>query len=128
MADGPRVERLAPGPVSIVLRVNGDDRPLSVEPRTTLLEALRDGLGLTGSKEVCDRGACGACTVHLDGRPIVACMVLALDARGREVRTIEGLAGHGLDPVQREFVGHDALMCGFCTPGMIMSIRALLDA
>ena len=123
------VERIPPGAVQIELRINGAARKVKVEPRTTLLSALRDRLDMTGSKQVCDRGACGGCTVLLDGRPVDACMMLALDARGREIRTIEGLAkGSELDPVQKAFVDSDALMCGYCTPGMVMSVRALLDA
>ena len=119
---------LGPGPVDITLSVNGVDRALAVEPRVTLLAALRDRLDLTGSKEVCDRGACGACTVHLDGAPVVACMMLAVDAHGSKVRTIEGLERDGrLHPVQEAFIAHDALQCGFCTPGMIMSCVALVE-
>ncbi|MFN7973819.1 MAG: (2Fe-2S)-binding protein [Acidobacteriota bacterium] len=122
------MERLGPGPCPIELSINGTKRKVVVEPRTTLLSALRNVLGLTGTKEVCDRGSCGGCTVHVDGRTVNSCMMLALDARGRQVRTIEGLAKDGmLDPVQQSFVTHDALMCGFCTPGMVMSVRALLD-
>jgi len=121
-------ERIPPGPVEIQLRVNGAARKVTVEPRTTLLSALRNGLDLTGAKEVCERGACGACTVHLDGRPVNSCLMLALDARSREIRTIEGLRKEGrLDPVQEAFIEKDALMCGYCTPGMVMSVRALLD-
>lgn len=121
-------ERIPAGPVTITLKVNGSARKVTVEPRTTLLSALRTRLDLTGTKEICDRGACGGCTVILDGRPVNSCLMLALDARGREVRTIEGLAkGETLDPVQSAFVEKDALMCGFCTPGMVMSVRALLD-
>ena len=121
-------ERIAPGPVAIELKINGTVRKVTVEPRTTLLSALRNRLDLTGTKEVCDRGACGGCTVIVAGRAVNSCLMLALDARGREIRTIEGLAkGETLDPVQSAFVQHDALMCGYCTPGMVMSIRALLD-
>ena len=121
-------ERIPPGPVAIELRINGTARKLTVEPRTTLLSALRNRLDLTGTKEVCDRGACGACTVHVDGRAVNSCLMLALDARGHDIRTIEGLAkGATLDPVQEAFIEKDALMCGFCTPGMVMAVRALLD-
>ena len=95
----------------------------------TLLEALRGPLGLTGPKLVCDRGACGACTVHLEGTPVNACMMLAIDARGREIITIEGLGTPDrMHPVQRAFVEADALQCGFCTPGMVMSVTAALVA
>jgi xanthine dehydrogenase YagT iron-sulfur-binding subunit len=119
---------LGPGKVPLVLRVNGQRRKIEVEPRVTLLSALRDHMDLTGAKLVCDRGECGGCTVLLDGRPVYACMMLAVDAQGRAVTTVEGLArGERLDPVQKAFVDHDALMCGFCTPGFVMSVRALLD-
>ncbi|HKV53212.1 MAG TPA: (2Fe-2S)-binding protein [Candidatus Binataceae bacterium] len=121
-------ERLGPNATPIELRINGVSRKLTVEPRDTLLEVLRDRLGLYGTKLVCDRGACGACTVHLDGRPVTSCMVLAPDARGHEIVTIEGLGGPGaMHPVQAAFVANDALQCGFCTPGMIMSIAAALE-
>lgn len=118
---------VGPGPVAVAVSVNGSPRRLEVEPRTTLAEALRDALGLTGTKIACDRGACGACTVWLDGKPVCACTLLAIDAEGREVTTIEGLAeGEALHPVQAAFIEHDALQCGFCTPGMVMSCAALL--
>jgi xanthine dehydrogenase YagT iron-sulfur-binding subunit len=117
--------------VPITLNVNGKDHKLKVEPRVTLLRALRNELDLTGSKEVCDRGSCGACSVHLDGKLVTSCMVLAVDAVGKRVTTIEGLAqgkdGEKLDPIQDAFVKHDALQCGFCTPGMVMACKALLD-
>lgn len=112
---------------NIQLQVNGAAHQVSVEPRTTLLSALRDQLGLTGAKEVCDRGQCGACTVLMDGEAVLACMILALDARGHEITTVEGLAQDGqLTPVQQAFVDHDGLMCGFCTPGLVMASTALL--
>jgi xanthine dehydrogenase YagR molybdenum-binding subunit len=124
-AQAPRA--LGPGAVSIKLRVNGAVRAVSVEPRTTLAVALRDGLDLTGTKIGCDRGACGACTVHLDGRPALACTTLALEVGDRAVTTIEGLARNGaLHPVQEAFVEQDATQCGYCTPGMVMSCAALL--
>lgn len=121
------------GVVSIDLRINGEIRSLRVEPRTTLLDALRNHLDLTGSKLVCDRGTCGACTVFLDGKVVTSCMVLAVDAVGREITTIEGLARVDgerveLDPVQTAFIECDALQCGFCTPGFIMATKAVLDA
>jgi xanthine dehydrogenase YagT iron-sulfur-binding subunit len=120
-------ERLGPDAQAMGLRVNGVARTVTVEPRVTLLEALRDHLGLTGTKLVCDRGACGACTVTLDGNPVTSCMMLAADARGHEITTIEGLGGAAaMHPVQREFVAADAMQCGFCTPGMIMSVAAAL--
>jgi xanthine dehydrogenase YagR molybdenum-binding subunit len=123
----PRPKIVGPGALKIVLDVNGQKRAVEVEPRTTLAEALRIELGLTGTKIVCDRGACSACTVHLDGTPFCACMTLALDVGARKVTTVEGLQrGDELHPVQREFIAHDAMQCGFCTPGMVMSCAALL--
>jgi xanthine dehydrogenase YagT iron-sulfur-binding subunit len=108
--------------------VNGTARTLHVEPRMTLAEALRGPLGLTGTKIACNRGACSACTVWLDGVPVCSCMMLAIDVEARSVTTIEGLAsGEKLHPVQQAFIDHDALQCGFCTPGMIMSCAALLE-
>ncbi|MBI2951985.1 (2Fe-2S)-binding protein [bacterium] len=119
---------LGPGKVPVALRVNGKPMKVEMEPRVTLLSALRDHLDLTGAKLVCDRGECGGCTVLLDGRPVYACMMLAVDAQGKEITTVEGLAkGDQLDPVQAAFVQHDALMCGFCTPGFVMSVRGLLN-
>ena len=112
----------------VSFQVNGGERSLAVEPRRTLLDALRVDLVLTGTKKVCDMGDCGACTVLLDGRAVYACLTLAVDCDGREVTTIEGLAhGDDLDPVQQAFVEADAYQCGFCTPGQIMSVRALLS-
>ncbi|HXW84972.1 MAG TPA: 2Fe-2S iron-sulfur cluster-binding protein, partial [Candidatus Binataceae bacterium] len=110
-------ETLGPGAVPLELKINGEVKRLTVEPRVTLLRALREHLGLTGTKLVCDRGACGACTVHLDGCPVTSCMMLAVDARGHEITTIEGLgAPANMHPVQAAFVAADALQCGFCTP------------
>jgi xanthine dehydrogenase YagT iron-sulfur-binding subunit len=121
-------EVLGPGAVPVSLSVNGRNVSVRVDPATTLVEVLRNQLGLTGTKIGCDRGACSACTVWLDGEPASCCMTLALDARGREITTIEGLAqGDQLHPVQQAFVEHDALQCGFCTPGMVMSCAALLE-
>jgi xanthine dehydrogenase YagT iron-sulfur-binding subunit len=103
-------------------------RSVEVEPRTTLLSVLRNKLEVTGCKEVCDRGECGACTVMVNGKTVLACMTLAVDAIGKEIITVEGLVIDGkLDPVQQAFVDKDALMCGFCTPGFVMSVRALLN-
>jgi xanthine dehydrogenase YagT iron-sulfur-binding subunit len=108
--------------------VNGRRHQLKVEPRVTLLDALRTRLEITGPKRVCDRGACGACTVIIEGRTYYACSMLAIDAQGRNIRTVEGLAeGDALHPVQQAFCDHDALMCGFCTPGFVMSTVALLE-
>jgi xanthine dehydrogenase YagT iron-sulfur-binding subunit len=111
----------------IVIEVNGVTRELDVEPRVTLVDALRDELGLTGTKKGCDRGECGACTVHVDGRRVLSCMTLAVMADGAEVTTVEGLATDGeLHPVQRAFWAHDAFQCGFCTPGQLMSAVACI--
>ena len=112
----------------VTLRVNGVDRALKVESRTTLAEALRGALGLTGTKIACNRGACSACTVWLDGTPVCSCMIFAVEVGTRAVTTIEGLAAGGvLHPVQEAFIEHDAMQCGFCTPGMAMSAAALLE-
>jgi xanthine dehydrogenase YagT iron-sulfur-binding subunit len=122
------VTELGPGPVPVRLRINGKDQALQIEPRTTLADALRIHLGMTGTKIVCDRGACSGCTVWLDKMPINSCMTLAVDAIGHDVTTIEGLSAEGaLHPVQTAFVKHDAMQCGFCTPGMVMSCAALLE-
>ena len=119
---------VGPNAVPIELEVNGQVHAVSVEPRFTLAETLRDHLSLTGTKMVCDRGSCSACTVWMDGIPALACMTLAIDAVGRKITTIEGLAhGDKLHPVQAAFVKHDAMQCGFCTPGMVMSCAALLE-
>ncbi|TWF75113.1 xanthine dehydrogenase YagT iron-sulfur-binding subunit [Pseudonocardia hierapolitana] len=116
------------GPREVALRVNGEVRALSVEPRVTLLDALRERMGLTGTKKGCDRGECGACTVLVDGRRIKSCMTLAVMQDGREVTTVEGLARGGeLHPVQAAFVRQDGLQCGFCTPGQIMSAVAVIE-
>lgn len=118
---------LGPGPVPITLDVNGKELKLNVEPRVTLLDALRNYSNLTGSKEVCDRGTCGACTVLFDGQPIYSCMKLAVEAQGHAITTIEGLSQGGqLTAVQQAFVESDASMCGYCTPGLVMSLTALL--
>jgi carbon-monoxide dehydrogenase small subunit/xanthine dehydrogenase YagT iron-sulfur-binding subunit len=113
----------------VTLNVNGKDRVVEIEPRVTLADALRDRADLTGTKVVCDRGACSACTVFLDGVPTLSCMTLAIDAQGRKIKTIEGLAdGETLHPVQAQFIEHDAMQCGYCTPGMIVASVALLRA
>jgi xanthine dehydrogenase YagT iron-sulfur-binding subunit len=112
----------------LALSVNGRSVRVAVDPATTLAEALRYALGLTGTKIGCDRGACSACTVWLDGEVAASCMTLALDARGRQITTIEGLAeGTTLHAVQQAFIEHDAMQCGFCTPGMVMSCAALVE-
>ncbi len=119
---------VGPGKIPLKLRVNGEVRTLNVEPRTTLAEALRDDLHLTGTKVVCDRGSCSACTVMLDKTPVCSCMTLAVDVGDRNVTTIEGLAhGEDLHPIQAAFIEHDALQCGFCTSGMLMSCASLLE-
>lgn len=111
----------------VILRVNGQTRELLVEPNQTLLEVLRQDLGLTGTKHGCGEGECGACTVLLDGQPVTSCLVLAVQADGHEVTTIEGLAQDGeLSPVQDAFIEHGAIQCGFCSPGMILTATALL--
>ncbi|TMC68772.1 MAG: (2Fe-2S)-binding protein [Chloroflexi bacterium] len=116
-----------PGPAEISFSVNGDAVTVTAAPRRTLLDTLRETLGLTGTKKVCDEGTCGACTVLVDGRPVYSCMTLAITCEGKRVETIEGLAKDGeLHPVQRAFIDADAFQCGFCTPGQIMSIVALL--
>ena len=141
---------IGPGPVPVTLRINGEAKKLTVEPRVTLLDALRNHLDLTGAKKVCDRGTCGACTVIVNGKATYSCTALAIDVAdhdgkpGADIRTIEGLAPAGeglapegaaagagegaLAPLQRAFVEHDALQCGFCTPGMVMACAALLEA
>ena len=119
---------LGPDPVEVTLRVNGKPVSAKVEPATTLLELLRLNLNLTGTKEICDRGSCGGCSVLLDGTLICSCMTLAADAQGADVTTIEGLAkGDTLDSVQESFIRHDGFQCGYCTPGCIMAARALLN-
>jgi aerobic-type carbon monoxide dehydrogenase small subunit (CoxS/CutS family) len=118
------------GEITLRLSINGETKEIQVEPRTTLLNALRNHCDppLTGTKLVCDRGQCGACTVHVDGKPAYACMLLAADMRGKNVRTIEGLGTpQNLTPLQRAFWKNDASMCGFCTPGFVMAISACLD-
>jgi xanthine dehydrogenase YagT iron-sulfur-binding subunit len=112
-------------PVDVTLRVNGASKPLTIDSRTTLLDALREHIGLTGSKKGCDHGQCGACTVLLDGRRVVSCLTLALAAEGQDILTIEGLANRGeLHPMQQAFVDQDAFQCGYCTPGQILSAVA----
>lgn len=119
---------LGPDAVDLKFHVNGTEHAVKVEPRYTLAETLRDNIGLTGTKVVCDRGSCSACTVWIDGTPQLACMTLAVDAVGRKITTIEGLGDNQrMHPVQAAFVKHDAMQCGFCTPGMVMSCAALLE-
>lgn len=119
---------LGPGEVPIALTVNGRRYDLRIEPRVTLLDALRTRLDITGVKRVCDRGSCGACTMIVDGRAVYSCSMLAIEAQGKSIRTVEGLAsGPALHPVQEAFCDADGLMCGFCTPGLVMATVALLE-
>ena len=119
---------LKPGTVPVILRVNGVPHTLQIDPRATLLDAIREYLGLTGTKKGCDQGACGACTVLRDGKRVLSCLMLAAQCDSREVTTIEGLARDGqLHPVQQAFIRHDGFQCGYCTPGQIMSAVALLE-
>lgn len=112
----------------IRLKVNGVDYRLRIEPWRTLLEVLRENLGLMGTKKACNEGECGACTVIMDGKAVTSCLMLALDAQDKDIITIEGLSeGEKLDPIQESFLEHGGLQCGFCTPGMVMSAKALLD-
>ncbi len=114
--------------LEIALRVNGTDYRLTIDTRTTLLDVLRERLGITGPKKGCDHGQCGACTIHIDGRRVVSCLTLAAQAHGKHVTTIEGLAdGDRLHPMQQAFLDHDALQCGYCTPGQIMSAVACVN-
>src|SRR5438874_1349552 len=122
------VRALGPGEVPVQLMVNGKRLDLRIEPRVTLLDAIRDRSDMTGLKRVCDRGACGACTMIVDGRTVYSCSTLAIDVQGKQIRTVEGLAtGPTLHPVQQAFCDVDALMCGFCTPGFVMAAVALLE-
>jgi xanthine dehydrogenase YagT iron-sulfur-binding subunit len=124
----PSSKPIGPETTSIELRINGKSIAVQLDPATTLVEVLRDTLGMTGTKVGCDRGACSACTVWVDGEVISSCMAFALDVRDKEIVTIEGLAtGERLHPVQQAFIEHDALQCGFCTPGMIMSCAKLVQ-
>jgi len=119
---------LGPGPVNITLTVNGQPHAVTVDPRVTLLDALRERLQLMGTKKGCDRGECGACTVHINGRRVLSCMTLAVMHTGGEISTIEGIAqGDHLHPLQAAFIDHDAFQCGYCTSGQIMSALALLE-
>ncbi|MFC2043939.1 (2Fe-2S)-binding protein [Chloroflexota bacterium] len=111
------------------LRVNGQECEIIVEPRQTLLDSLRYDLGLTGTKEGCSNGNCGSCTVLLDGQPVNSCLVLAVEAEGRDIITIEGLSqGEQLHPLQQAFIDEGAVQCGFCTPGVILTVKAFLDS
>ena len=119
---------VGPGAVPVQLKINGRLHSLRLEPRVTLLDALRNHLDLTGAKKVCDRATCGACTVIMDGRPVYACTVLAIEAQGHAIETIEGIApAHKLHPVSQSFVDNDAQQCGFCTSGFVMAVKSYLD-
>jgi xanthine dehydrogenase YagT iron-sulfur-binding subunit len=125
---GPEAGFLGPGAVPVTLRVNGRVHKLNLEPRVTLLDALRDRLNITSAKKVCDRAVCGSCTVMIDRKPVYACNILAIEAEGHNITTIEGLAGEGkLSPVMEAFVKHDAQQCGFCTPGFVMACTAYVE-
>jgi xanthine dehydrogenase YagT iron-sulfur-binding subunit len=127
-AEKTEVTAIGPGAVKIQLTVNGADVSTQVEPRVTLLDALRNYLNVTGCKRVCDRGTCGACTVLMDGKPVYSCTMLAVEARGKEILTAEALNADGkLDKVPAAFAQHDAQQCGFCTPGFVVAMRAAFD-
>ena len=127
-AQAQTVNAVGPGPVPIQLNINGKMHRLEVEPRTTLLDAMRTKLDLTGVKRVCDRGSCGACTVIADGRTLYACSTLAIEMQGKTIRTVESFTeGTVIHPVQQAFCEHDGLMCGFCTPGFVTATVALLE-
>ena len=124
----PAVREIGPGEVPVQLTVNGRRHDLKVEPRTTLLDALRNSLDITGVKRVCDGGTCGACTMIVEGRTVYACSTLAIEAQGKPIRTVESFTqGTVLHPVQQAFCDTDGLMCGFCTPGFVTSAVALLE-
>ena len=119
---------MGPGDVPVTLMVNGKRLDLRIEPRVTLLDAIRNRADLTGNKRVCDRGACGACTMIVDGRTVYSCSTLAIEVQGKQIRTVDGLAnGATMHPVQQAFCDVDALMCGFCTPGFVVATVALLE-
>ncbi|HLH06827.1 MAG TPA: (2Fe-2S)-binding protein [Terriglobales bacterium] len=128
LAAGEEVAVSGPGKVPISLLVNGEKLSAELEPRVTLLDALRNNFNITGAKRVCDRAECGACTVLMDGKTVYACSVLAIDAQGKKIETIESLSrGDQIHPIQQSFVDHDAQQCGFCTPGFVIATKALLD-
>ena len=128
IADDKKVPVYGPGKLAMEFTINRRKYKADLEPRVTLLDALRDHFQLTGAKRVCDRGECGACTVLVDDRAVYSCMVLAIEAQGAQITTVESLAcGNELHPVQQAFVEHDASQCGFCTPGFVMACKAFLD-
>jgi xanthine dehydrogenase YagT iron-sulfur-binding subunit len=127
-AAGEPVKVYGPGRTPVELTINGEKHTLQLEPRVTLLDALRDRLEITGAKRVCDRAECGACTVLIDGKPVYACSVLAIEAQGKSIATIEAMMqGETLNPIQQAFVDNDASQCGFCTPGFVVAFKAVLD-
>jgi xanthine dehydrogenase YagT iron-sulfur-binding subunit len=127
-AGGQDVKILGPDKVNITLNINGANKTAGVEPRVTLIDALRNDLDITGAKGVCDRATCGACTVIMDGKAVYSCTVLAIEAQGKKIQTVEGLEQNGkLHPVQQAFVDNDAQQCGYCTPGFVMACKAMLD-
>jgi xanthine dehydrogenase YagT iron-sulfur-binding subunit len=127
-AAGADVKVYGPGKVPLQLTINGKSYTAEVEPRVTLLDALRNDLDLTGAKRVCDRATCGACTMIVDGKPVYSCSVLAIEAQGKRITTVEGLMqGETLHPLQQAFVDNDAQQCGFCTPGFVVACKAFLD-
>jgi len=127
-AAGAPVKVYGPGKVPVELTINGQNHKLEIEPRVTLLDALRDELQITGAKRICDRAECGACTVIMDGKAVYACAVLAIAAQGKQITTVESLMqGETLDTIQQAFVENDASQCGFCTPGFVVALKAFLD-
>jgi xanthine dehydrogenase YagT iron-sulfur-binding subunit len=125
---GQQVKIIGPNKVPVTLNINGKNQTLNLEPRVTLLDALRNDADVTGAKRVCDRGTCGACTMLVDAKPVYACTMLAVEAQGKKITTVESLAqGERLHPIQQAFVDNDAQQCGFCTPGFVMACKALLD-
>jgi len=128
MAAGENVPVHGPGKVPIELNVNGKSHKASLEPRVTLLDALRDTFDITGAKRVCDKAECGSCTVLVDNQPVYACSILAIEAQGKKITTVEALLEQGkLHPIQQAFVDNDASQCGFCTPGFVVACKAMLD-
>jgi xanthine dehydrogenase YagT iron-sulfur-binding subunit len=118
---------MGPGPVPVTLKINGKTHTVHLEPRVTLCDALRNYLDMTGAKRVCDRATCGACTVILNGKSVYSCTVLAIDAQGKDIQTIEGISEGRPHPLSVAFLNHDAQQCGYCTPGFVMAAKALLD-
>jgi len=127
-AAGVPVKIQGPGKTPITLTINGQSHTLHLEPRVTLLDAMRDRLAITGAKRVCDRAECGACTVLVDGKPVYSCSLLAIEVQGKAITTVESISqGGALHPIQHAFVDNDASQCGFCTPGFVVATKALLD-